>query len=469
MTKQTKSRVIDMTKGNPISLLIRFAIPMLIGNLFQQLYNLADSVIVGKYVGTEAIGAVGSVGSLNFLTFSLCLGLGSGMGILISQYVGAGERDKIKRAIGNSVYITVAAGLLMSFLSVFFARDILTVMKVPAENFQFALDYMRIVCGATVVVAGYNTVSSILRALGDSKTPLIFLIVSCVVNIVLDLVLTVYLGMGVTGCAVATVISQFVALTGSIVVGYKKIDYMKLRKEHFALRPDIMRAGIRLGIPLALQSSLIAVSCVSLQAVVNGFGPVTMAAYTATGKVEQLVQQPFNSLGLALSTYAGQNYGAGLHERVKEGTRKSMGLVLIFSILMVLLMHVFGRDIVGVFIKADSYEVIETGASGLEITSFMYFFLGMIYVMRGTLNGVGDAGFSLVNGVAEVICRIGFALLLTNLPFVGVWGIWWTNGLTWTFTGVVCLWRFIWYLKKRGLFEIKKVRSGKHVVEKAGA
>ena len=289
------------------------------------------------------------------------------------------------------------------------------------------------------------------------------------VNIVLDLVLTVYLGMGVTGCAVATVISQFVALTGSIVVGYKKIDYMKLRKEHFALRPDIMRAGIRLGIPLALQSSLIAVSCVSLQAVVNGFGPVTMAAYTATGKVEQLVQQPFNSLGLALSTYAGQNYGAGLHERVKEGTRKSMGLVLIFSILMVLLMHVFGRDIVGVFIKADSYEVIETGASGLEITSFMYFFLGMIYVMRGTLNGVGDAGFSLVNGVAEVICRIGFALLLTNLPFVGVWGIWWTNGLTWTFTGVVCLWRFIWYLKKRGLFEIKKVRSGKHVVEKAGA
>ena len=329
----------------------------------------------------------------------------------------------------------------MSVVSVFFARPILTIMDTPEECMADALLYMRIVCGATFLVAAYNMISSILRALGDSKTPLIFLVVACFVNVVLDLVTVVGLHMGVAGAAIATVFSQTIAMIGSIAVGVKKNPYLQLNPSHKELNTDIIDKAVRLGIPLALQNALIAFSCVALQRVVNSFGSNVMAAYTATGRIEQLVQQPFGSLGTAVSTFAGQNAGAKKLDRVKSGCIKSVFLVAAFSILMIIVMFAFGENIIRFF--TPNAEAIRIGARGLRITSLFYFTLGLIYVFRGMLNGVGDAAFALINGLIEVVGRIGFATILMAIPGVGLWGCWYTNGLTWAITGLGCVLRYL--------------------------
>ena len=427
--------VLDMTKGNETKLLLQFTLPMLVGNIFQQFYNMVDSVIVGRFVGTNALGAVGSVGSITFLFFSLCMGLGSGIGILISQYFGAGEEEYVKKIIANSIYITLVTGLLMSLCGAALAEPILHLMHTPAENFADALVYMRIVCGFTVVVAGYNTVSAELRALGDAKTPLIFLGVASGLNVVLDLLFVVPMQMGVAGAAWATVIAQFFAMLGSILYSYKQNEYLRLKRRHMDYDAEITKKTIQIGIPVAAQNALIAFSCVELQSVVNRYGATVMAAYTATNRVENLIQQPYNSLALAVSTFAGQNVGAGQYDRVRTGVKKSVCLVAIFSLLMIVVMWLFGEPIVSIFI--DEPEVIRIGAKGLRITSTMYFGLGLIYVLRGMLNGVGDAFFAMINGITEVIGRIGFAFMFMMIPGIGMWGVWYTNGLTWTLTGLV--------------------------------
>ncbi len=432
--------VCDMTKGNEVGLLLRFSFPLLVGNIFQQLYNMVDSIIVGKFVGSNALGAVGAVGSLNFLFFSLCLGLGSGIGILISQFFGAGRDEYVKKIIANSIYIVTSAGVLMSIIGIALARPILELMNTPESIMGDAVTYMKIVCGGTIVVALYNGISAILRALGDSKTPLIFLIVASVINVILDLVFVLVFDMGVAGAAWATVISQLVSVVGSILFAVWKNPYLKLKKEHFAFDIDIVNKSFRIGLPVAGQNALIAFSCVALQSVVNNYGETVVAAYTATSRVEQLVQQPFNSLGMAVSTFAGQNIGAGRHDRVSTSCKKSTYIVLAFSLLMIAVMFLFSDAIVSLFVNEP--DVIEIGARGLRITSFMYFGLGMIYVMRGMLNGVGDAAYAMVNGLTEVVGRIGFAYLLMMIPAIGMWGVWYTNGLTWLLAGTAGVIRF---------------------------
>lgn len=436
-----KRYVTDMTQGNELALLIKFTIPMLLGNLFQQFYNMADTVIVGHYGGKYGMPAIGAVGSVNFLFFSLCMGMGAGVGIMISQHFGAGKDEYVKKIVGNSVYITLVAGILMSVISVALARPILTVMKTPAECMPDALTYMRIVSGATFLVAGYNMISSVLRALGDSRTPLIFLIVACVINIILDLIAVKGLGMGVMGAALATIISQTIAMIGSIVVGVRNNPYLQIEKRHREVDTDIIDNAVRLGVPLALQNALIAFSCVALQSVVNSFKSDVMTAYTATGRIEQLVQQPFGSLGTAVSTFTGQNTGAKKLDRVKSGCIKSVVLVAAFSLLMVIVMFTQGENIIRFFTPNE--EAVRIGAQGLKITSAFYFFLGLIYVFRGTLNGVGDATFALINGILEVTGRLGFAAILVSLSGIGMWGCWYTNGLTWAITGIGCVIRYM--------------------------
>lgn len=432
--------VCDMTKGNEVGLLLRFALPMLVGNIFQQLYNMVDSIIVGKFVGSNALGAVGAVGNLNFLFFSLCLGLASGIGILISQFFGAGKDDYVKKIIANSVYIITISGAVMSIISFVFARPILHLMNTPAENMEDAVIYMQIVCGATVIVAIYNGISSILRALGDSKTPLIFLIVSSFINVGLDLLFVLVFHWGVAGAAWATVIAQLISAIGSILFALSRNPYLRLEKRHFTVDNDIIKKSFQIGLPVAGQNAMIAFSCVALQSVVNNYGATVMAAYTATSRVEQLVQQPFGSLGTAVSTFAGQNVGAGKYDRVSTSCKKSTLVVLVFSLMMIAVMFLFGDPIVRLFVNEP--DVIEIGARGLRITSFMYFALGMIYITRGMLNGVGDAAYAMINGLTEVVGRIGFAYLLMAIPAVGMWGVWYTNGLTWILAGAAGIIRF---------------------------
>lgn len=435
-----KVKVLDMTEGNEFSLLMRFALPMLIGNIFQQFYNMVDSIIVGKFVGADALAAVGTSGSLHFLFISLCIGMSTGIGILISQYYGAKKESEIKKAIANAAYLVLGTGLLMSSISIIFARPILIAMNTDKLVLEDAIQYMQIFCGGIFAVAAYNATAAILRALGDAKTPLLFLIISSITNIVLDLIFVCVLHMGVIGAGIATVISQSICAISCIIYALCTNPYFRIKRADMKLEKMIILRSMKIGIPVAAQSAFIAISCVILQGVVNSFGKNVMAAFTATARIEQLVQQPFNSLGAAVATYSGQNVGARKIDRVRTGYLKSILVVLVFSLSMLMIMQFASREIMNIFVNDST--VIDFGSKALRITSFFYFPLGMIYVSRGMLNGAGDAAYAMMVGVVEVIGRVAFSTILVSIPFIGFWGVWYTSGFTWFITGVFSFIRY---------------------------
>ena len=331
---------------------------------------------------------------------------------------------------------------MVTLIGVIFARPILQLLQTPAVYINDSIAYFRVTCIGIIGVAFYNGVAALLRAVGDSKTPLYFLILSSIINVGLDLLFVICFDMGVVGVGLATIIAQAVSAIVSMIYAFHKVSYFRLSRKD--LHPDysMIRDSFRLGAPVAFQNSMIAVSCIALQAVVNGFGPDVASAYTITGRIEQLVQQPYGSLGMALTSYAGQNIGAKKQERVVEGFRKATLIVLIFSLIMLPLFFFFGKYICGIFVKEEAADVIALGAKALRITSPFYFALGMIYVPRAVLNGCGDTGFAMINGLTEVVCRILFSNILTRIAFLDYWGIWITTGLTWGVTALVCVVRY---------------------------
>lgn len=435
-----KQSVTSMTEGNPTKLILSFTIPMLIGNLFQQLYNMVDSIIVGRYVGSDALAAVGATGSLNFLFFSLSFGISAGIGVVASQFFGAEKHDDVEKTIANGTYLLILVSAIMSIISVSLAKVVLGLMNTPDAIIDNATVYMRTSCAGILAIAAYNGVSAVLRALGDSKTPLYFMLASCFVNIGLDFLFIVGFGWSVFGAAFATVLAQMIAAIGCIMYAVKKISYFRVQRKNRHYNRYLIGACFRMGIPIALQNSLIAISCIVLQRVVNGFGESVIAANTALGRIEQIVQQPYSSLGAALTAYTGQNMGAGQVDRVKKGYRVGLVCVILFSLLMLIPGQLFGKQIISIFVS--DAMVIRIGAQGLKITSCCYFFLGMIYVARSVLNGAGDAMYAFINGILEVTGRVGFAKPLTMIPKIGMWGIFLTTGLTWTLTGIISMIRY---------------------------
>lgn len=445
-----KKAVYSMTEGSPAKLLLKFTIPMLIGNLFQQFYNMVDSIVVGRFVGSNALAAVGATGSLNFLFFAMSFGIAAGVGVVVSQYFGAERMDMVEKSIINGMYLLAAVSALMGMIGIVSARWVLAALDTPEIILDDAVIYMRVSCAGILAIAAYNGVASVLRALGDSKTPLYFMVVACFINIGLDLLFVIQFQWSVFGVALATVIAQMVAAVGAFAYALYKIPFFHIKRENRPIRRDIISRCFTLGLPIALQNALIAFSCIFLQKVVNGFGESVVAANTALGRIEQLVQQPYNSLGAAITTYTGQNIGAGKIDRVKQGYKAAFWSVVVFSIVMVVPCQLFGEQIVGIFVTEP--EVVAIGAKGLSITSFFYFFLGMIYVARSVLNGAGDAAFAMINGLMEVAGRVGFAVPLTKIPFIGVWGIFFTTGFTWALTGIVSMVRY-----HKGKWEFKGI------------
>ncbi len=438
----------DMTKGSPTKHLLMFALPLLFGNLFQQFYNIFDSIIVGRFVGAESLAAVGACGSLTFLFINLSSGLAVGIGVIVAQYFGAHDDNSVKRTIASSIYVLTTTSLIVSVIVLLFAPYIMKFLRVPDEIRPLSVSYLRITCGWGILfLAFYNGLSSILRALGDSRTPLYFLIVSSIINVGLDLLFVVKFNMGVTGVGLATLISQAISAISCLIFAIHKNQYFRLSKEELKPHRKIILMSIKLGVPIALQNSLISISMITLQSTVNTFGASVMAAYTIAGRVESLVHQPFTSLANAMSTYTGQNVGAHDQDRVKKGFRRGVTMAIIFALLMLLVMYTLGQKICHLFV--NDIEVIQIGAKALTITSLAYIGLGMIYIPRGLLNGAGDTGFSMINGICEVVVRISAVLILTKTA-LGYWGVWWSNGITWTITGIVCLiryWSGVWKKK----------------------
>lgn len=444
-----KSNLVDMTCGSPLKHLLAFTWPLLIGNVFQQFYNMVDSVVVGNFVGKNALAAVGTCGSICFLFFALSGGLASGIGIIVAQYFGAKNDKGVRTTIASSYFVLAFSSVIVTIIGVTLCRPILQLISCPESILDDAALYLRFTVLGMIFIAFYNGVSSILRALGDSKTPLYFLILASIINVILDLIFVAWFKWGVFGVSIATVIAQAVSAVASLVYAHVKIPYFRFKARELVPNMTIVARSFKLGVPMAMQSSLIAVSCIVLQGVVNSFGETVMAAFTIQNRIEQLVQMPYQSLATAITTFAGQNYGAGDIDRVRKGLHRGTAISLVFSVALVPLMFVFGRALVRAFV--NEADVIKIGFVALKITCLFYFPLGMIYIPRATLNGCGDAAFAMINGLTEVACRIIFAHILTRIAFitlganqieVGAWGIWLTNAFTWTITAVVCVWRY---------------------------
>jgi len=436
-----KSSIRDMTVGSPIKLIIQFSIPMLIGNLFQQFYNMVDSIVVGKFVGKDALAAVGATGSLVFLISGLTFGLSGGISIVIAQYFGAKDYEKVKKAFATATYLVMTLSLIMSLVGIFSSRFLLELINTPETIINQSALYMKIVFAGTIGVAVFFGMSGVLRALGDSSTPLKFLILSSIINVILDLLFVIAFHWDVAGVAIATVIAQIISGICCAVYALKKVKILRMPLKEFKPDMDILKKCLKLGIPVALQNVLISVSLVAIQGVVNRFEEVVIAAQTVVARIEQLVLQPFMSVGTALASYAGQNMGAGKTDRAKKGYYSAALITIAFSIFMLPMMYFGGEYFMKLFTKKEDVEVVITGVKAIRITCFFYSAVGMIFITRNFLSGAGDMNITMLMGITEVICRVVLANILVN--YVSFYGIWWATGLTWVIAAAVGIIRYM--------------------------
>ena len=431
-----KSITKDMTKGSSAKLILKFSVPMLIGNIFQQLYNIIDSVIVGKFVGSEALAAVGATGSLVFLIIGLSFGLSTGVSIVIGQYFGARDYDNVRKAFATATYLVLGVSVLLGILGFFSSRWLLELLNTPNTIIDQSEIFMKITFAGILGITCYNGMAAVLRAFGDSTTPLIFLIMACILNILLDLLFVLKYHWNVPGVAFATVISQIAAAVSCIIYTMLKAKVLHMSWREFKPNKEILRKCIKLGVPVALQNALVSSSMMALQGVINSYNDVVIAANTVYARIEQLVLQPGMSVGAALAAYTGQNVGAGRLDRVKEGFRAATMILMIFSIVMLPVMYFGGEHVMALFLnKGEAAEVLHIGVNAIRITCFFYAPLGMILITRSFLSGAGDINVPLIMGFTEVVCRILFAVVLTR--WIGFYGIWWATALNWCMTAIV--------------------------------
>lgn len=411
----------DMTTGSPVKLILTFSIPLLIGNIFQQFYSMADTVIVGRFLGVDALAAVGSTGAMAFLVNGFVLGLTSGFAVLVSQKFGANDEEGVKKAFASSLILSIIMTILVTAISMVSAKPLLELMNTPENIINDSLSYIIIIFAGNIAIIFYNMLSSILRALGDSKTPLYFLIIASILNIMLDIVFIVNFHMGVAGAAYATIISQSISAILCAIYIVKRFPILKLKKKHWKIRKSYVEKQLRIGVPMALQFSITAAGAMVLQGALNNFGSKIIASYTAASKVQQLVMQPSITFGMAMATYAGQNLGAGKFNRIKEGVKKCSIISIIVSIASTIIVILFGGVFTKMFIDGNDVEVIYYAKQYLNTVSIFYIPLGLIFVYRNTLQGVGESFVPMMAGVAEMIARtvVAFTLPLL-LDFIGI-------------------------------------------------
>jgi putative MATE family efflux protein len=429
-----------MTRGRPAPLIFKFALPVVVSYLFQQIYGVVDSAIVGQWVGAGAFAAVGATNALTGAFGGMGWGATVGIGVVVAQYFGAKDEERAAASIVNGFYVCAAIAAILTVAALALTRPLLVLLKTPGTLMRDAEIYMWVINGGLIAVTMYYAAFSALRAFGDSKTPLYFMVGANVLNVGLDFLFVIPFGMGVFGAALATVLAQFLAAVCCIVYAFKAFPHF--RKALRYLRPDkrLIAQVLRIALPSGFQYSLGFLSGSVLQRIINGFGESVIGAFTATSRIEMLAEQPFMGIAAAIATYTGQNIGAGKRERVKQGVRVAAKAAAVYSGVLLLLFWFAGGAVMRIFV--DDGAIVSTAASGIRITSLFFMEMGMSRIFRNLLNGAGDAVYSMVNGIAEIAGRIGFAVVLTNIPRIGVWGIWGTTGLTWLITCVFAFWRY---------------------------
>ena len=408
-----------MTSGSPAKLIFLFTVPLFIGNLFQQLYNMADTFIVGQTLGVDALAAVGCTGSLTFLIIGFAQGLCSGFSIVTAQRFGAEDAPGVRRSFASALLLSGVISVVLTAVSTLCARKLLTVMQTPPEILDGAAAYLTVVFAGIPATMLFNALSNTLRALGDSRTPLYFLVVACLFNIVLDYVLILYTPLGVAGAGVATVAAQLLSGLACLWYIFRRFPMLMLTREDWRLSARELRAHLSLGLPIGFQSSIIAIGSVMLQFALNGLGSVSVAAYTAASKIESLGSLPLMSIGVATGTYVAQNYGAGQTARIRTGVLQAGLMAVVFSAAVGAGFLLFGAQLSRLFVGSQP-EAVDLAAIYLRVSGCSLWVLGLLFVFRYTLQGLGQAFVPTFAGVMELIMRsAGSLVLIAPLGFTG--------------------------------------------------
>ena len=431
----------NLTEGNSGKLIFRFAIPMLIGNVFQQVYNIVDSIVVGRYVGKEALAAVGASFPLIFMLISFVVGVAMGTTIIISQYFGARDIKMVKRSIDTMYIFLFVASLVVTFFGISLSGPIFRLIKLPEDVMPQAIVYFNIYLSGFIFFFGFNGISSVLRGLGDSKTPLYFLIISTVMNVVLDLLFVALFKWGVGGAAWATVISQAGAFTTGVIYLNRTHEVVKLNSIKLVFDRAIFRKSLMIGLPTGLQQTFVSLGMRAVVRIVNDFGTDVIAAYSAAGRLDSLAGMPAMNFGAALSTFVGQNLGANKPERVKQGLHATFMMSGALALLTSLGVIIFRHPLMGLFTSDPA--VIDIGANYLVIVSSFYLFFSTMFVIGGVMRGAGDTLIPMFITLFSLwIIRIPAAWILSR--YFGVSGIWWSIPVAW-FIGMVL--SYMYYLK----------------------
>ncbi|KOF56051.1 MULTISPECIES: MATE family efflux transporter [Clostridium] len=410
----------DMTIGKPTKLILQFSAPMLIGNIFQQFYSMVDSIVVGKGIGVNALAAVGSTGSINFMIIGFIIGLANGFGILVSQRFGAGDEAGVRKTVAMSVYLSLFIAIIVTILSLLTSMPLLKLLNTPSDIIKDANLYISIIYAGIIATIFYNLLSSILRAFGDSKTPFYVMIISSLVNIVLNIMCVMGFKLGVAGSAISTDIAQVL----SCILCYRvvrKHEMLKIAKKDWKLNLKVCKKLFILGIPAAIQNSVTAVGGMILQTIVNGYGSVYVAGYTAAMKIAALAEQPGVTFGFAMSTFTGQNLGAKKYDRIRIGIIDCIKVSTTVNIFISLFLFFFRHQIVSLFVASNQIGVFKVSGQFLVVMSLLIWDLGLLFIYRSALQGMGNTMIPMISGVLELVIRLSVAIILPRyLGFLGV-------------------------------------------------
>lgn len=410
----------DMTRGSPTKLILLFTIPLLLGNIFQQFYSMADTMIVGRTISADALGAVGCTGPLSFLIIGFAQGLTSGFAVVTAQRFGAGDYEGVRKSVTSSAFLSLILTVLLTLGSVFGARPLLELMQTPDNLIDDAYRYIVVIFGGIGTSMLFNLLSNIIRALGDSKTPLLFLAVACVINIALDFAFILIFQLGVAGAGWATVIAQLISGLLCLLYIAKRFPVLWLKKDDWQLDGHRLLAHARVGLPMGFQTSIIAIGSITLQGTLNTFGSLYVSSFTAAQKIDQLATQPLMSFGITMATYTAQNYGAGNISRIKKGVNRCILISLSISLAGGAAIILAGYALVGLFVP-DSPQIVELAQVYLRITTACYSLLALLFIFRYTLQGLGRSLIPTVAGIVELVMRTMAAVVLARLlDFTGV-------------------------------------------------
>ena len=395
----------DMTSGSPMKMILSFTFPIFIGNVFQQFYNMADAVIVGKFVGTKALAAVGSTGTIMFLIYGFVVGMTAGFTVLTAQKFGAGDMRAMRQTVAGASILSLIVGLILTAAFMILMKPWLMAMNTPADIFADAYAYIMIVSAGILAQMLYNLLASILRALGNSKVPLYFLILSALLNIVLDLVLIIVFHMGAAGAAVATVVSQGVSGLLCLVYIVKCVPVLRMSRDDWRPSGHLLKTQMRIGIPMALQYSITAIGTMMVQSSLNILGSTLVAAYTAAGKIEQVVSQAYVALGTTLATYSAQNIGAGDVPRIRRGFRATTWIGVIYSFAAAALVMTVGKYMTYLFVSEDVERIMDSVDLYLKCAGSLFIPLAIVNIYRNGIQGLGYGLLPMMAGVAELVGR----------------------------------------------------------------